>query len=150
MAIQRTFVMIKPDGVQRGLIGEIISRIERKGLKVVALKMVWLDKERAERLYDIHKGKHFFDELVSFVTSGPVVAMVIEGEEAVSVVRRLIGATNPREASPGTIRGDFGLNLTKNIIHAADSVERAKYEMSIFFSDDELYEYERCSDRMVY
>ncbi len=138
MAKERTFVMIKPDGVRRGLIGEIISRIERKGLKIVAMKMVKMSREKAEELYAEHKGKHFFEELISYVTSGPVVAMVVEGESAVSVMRKLIGPTDGREAPPGTIRGDFALSKSENVIHASDSVEKAEREIKVLFSDEEI------------
>ncbi|MDT7861303.1 MAG: nucleoside-diphosphate kinase [Saccharolobus sp.] len=133
MNTERTFVMIKPDGVRRGLIGEIINRFERRGLKIVALKMVKMDRKTAELLYEEHKGKSFFEDLINYVTSGPVVCMVIEGEDAVQVVRRMIGNTDPKEAPPGTIRGDFALSKSENIIHASDSLEKAKREMSIFF-----------------
>jgi len=138
MAVQRTFVMIKPDGVRRGLIGEIISRFERRGMKIVAMKMVKMDRALAERLYEEHKGKSFFEELISYVTSGPVVAMVIEADEAVSVVRKMIGATDPKEALPGTIRGDYALSKAENVIHASDSPEKASREISIFFKENEV------------
>lgn len=133
MSTERTFVMIKPDGVRRGLIGEIINRFERRGLKIVALKMIKMDRKTAELLYEEHKGKSFFEDLINYVTSGPVVCMVIEGEDAVQVVRRMIGNTDPKEAPPGTIRGDFALSKSENVIHASDSLEKAKREMSIFF-----------------
>ncbi|RLG71475.1 MAG: nucleoside-diphosphate kinase [Thermoprotei archaeon] len=138
MVVQRTFVMIKPDGVRRRLVGEIIRRFESKGLKIVALKMVKLSREKAEELYAVHKGKHFFKDLIEFVTSGPVVAMVLEGDEAVSVVRTMIGPTDGRKAPPGTIRGDFALSVQENIIHAADSVETAIREMKIIFKDEDF------------
>jgi len=138
MAVQRTFVMIKPDGVRRGLIGEIISRFEKRGMKIVAMKMVKMDRALAERLYEEHKGKSFFEELISYVTSGPVVAMVIEADEAVSVVRKMIGATDPKEALPGTIRGDYALSKAENVIHASDSPEKASREISIFFKENEV------------
>ncbi|MGC9106330.1 MAG: nucleoside-diphosphate kinase [Thermoprotei archaeon] len=138
MALQRTFVMIKPDGVRRGLVGEIISRFEKRGMKIVAMKMMYMDRATAEKLYEEHKGKSFFEELISYVTSGPVVAMVIEADEAVSVVRKMIGATDPKEAAPGTIRGDYALSKAENVIHASDSPEKAAREMSIFFSEKEL------------
>ena len=141
MVKQRTYVMIKPDGVKRGLIGEIIRRIENKGLRIVALKMLRLSREKAEELYSVHRGKPFFESLIEFVTSGPVVAMIVEGEEAVSVMRTLIGPTDGREAPPGTIRGDFALSVQENIIHAADSVESAEREMWIVFSKDEVVSY---------
>jgi nucleoside-diphosphate kinase len=138
MAVQRTFVMIKPDGVRRGLIGDIISRFERRGMKIVAMKIVKIDRALAERLYEEHKGKGFFEELISYVTSGPVVAMVIEADEAVSVVRKMIGATDPKEALPGTIRGDYALSKAENVIHASDSPEKASREISIFFKENEV------------
>lgn len=139
---ERTFVMLKPDAVQRGLIGELISRIERKGLKIIAMKMIRIDRELAERHYAVHRGKHFFEELVEFVTSSPVVALVVEGEAAIAVVRRMMGATNPFEAQPGTIRGDFGLDLTKNLVHGSDSPETAEREIALFFEEEELLDYE--------
>ena len=138
MTIQRTFVMIKPDGVKRRLVGEIISRFEKRGLNIIGLKMVQMDRSTAEKLYEEHKGKSFFEELINYVTSGPVVCMVIEGEDAVSVVRKMIGNTDPKEAPPGTIRGDYALSKAENVIHASDSEEKAKREMSIFFNENEL------------
>lgn len=136
--IQRTFVMIKPDGVRRKLVGEIISRFEKRGFNIVAMKMVQMDRATAEKLYEEHKGKPFFEELINYVTSGPVVCMVIEGEDAVNVVRKMIGNTDPKEAPPGTIRGDYALSKAENVIHASDSEEKAKREMSIFFAEKEL------------
>jgi len=135
--VERELIIIKPDGVNRGLVGEIISRFERKGFKIKALKMLKLSREKAEKLYDIHKGKPFFNSLIEFITSGPIVAMVIEGDSAVEVARLMIGATDGRKAQPGTIRGDYALSVQKNVIHAADSVERAKYEASIIFSEED-------------
>ncbi|MEM0350570.1 MAG: nucleoside-diphosphate kinase [Archaeoglobaceae archaeon] len=148
--MERTFVMVKPDGVQRGLIGEIISRLERKGLKIVAIKMLKITKEMAERHYEEHKSKPFFSSLVSYISSGPVVAMVVEGKNAVKVVRKLVGATNPAEAEPGTIRGDFGLDLGRNVVHASDSISSAEREIKLFFSDEEIVSYERVIDAWVY
>lgn len=136
--VERTIVIIKPDGVKRGLIGEIISRFERKGFKIKALKMTKLSLEQAEKLYDVHKGKHFYDDLVNYITSGPVVALILEGSDAVNVVRLMIGATDGRKAAPGTIRGDYSLSISENIIHAADSPERAEYEINVIFKPDEL------------
>ena len=135
---ERTLVFLKPSAVIRGLMGEIISRIERKGLKITAMKLLKLSREKAEELYEMHKEKAFFQELVSHVTSGPVLAMVIEGPNAIAVMRNLIGKTNPLEASPGTIRGDYALNVTKNVIHASDSPENAEREIKIFFKEEEL------------
>ncbi|EZQ03080.1 MULTISPECIES: nucleoside-diphosphate kinase [Acidianus] len=136
MVAQRTFVMIKPDGVKRHLIGEIISRLEKKGLNIVSMKMLKMSREMAERLYEEHKGKSFYEELVSYITSGQVVCMVIEGDEAVSVLRKMIGSTDPKDAMPGTIRGDFALSKSENVIHASDSPEKALKEISIFFSEE--------------
>jgi len=121
--------------------GEIISRIERKGLKITAMKLLKLSREKAEELYEMHKEKAFFQELVSHVTSGQVLAMVIEGPNAIAVMRNLIGKTNPLEASPGTIRGDYALNVTKNVIHASDSPENAEREIKIFFKEEEIVDY---------
>lgn len=134
MGIEKTFVMIKPDGVRKGLTGEIISRFERRGLTIERLDKKTLTREEAERLYEVHRGKSFFEELVSYVTSGPVVLMVVSGPSAVSVVRTMLGATNPQEALPGTIRGDFALEISENIIHGSDSIESAEREISIFFT----------------
>jgi nucleoside-diphosphate kinase len=138
MAVEKTFVMIKPDAVRRGLIGEIVSRFERKGLKIKALKMVKLSRERAEQLYSVHRDKPFFNDLVEFVTSGPVVAMVLEGDSAISVVRLLIGSTDARKAAPGTIRGDFALDIQENVVHASDSHESFEREYRVFFSPEEI------------
>ena len=138
--------MIKPDGVARGLVGEVISRIEKKGLKIVAMKMIKMSKEQAEKLYEVHKGKPFYEGLIKYVTSGPVVVMVVKGPQAVKVVRNLIGATNPIEAAFGTIRGDFGLDIGRNIVHASDSPENSLKERSIFFKEDEYIEYDRTDD----
>ncbi len=148
--MERTFVMIKPDGVQRCLIGEIISRLERKGLKIVAMKMMKIERDLAERHYEEHREKPFFESLVSYVTSGPVVAMVVEGKNAVKVVRNLVGATNPVEASPGTIRGDFGMEIGRNVIHASDSKESAEREISLFFKPEEILDYRRIDEDWIY
>ncbi|MCQ5336841.1 MAG: nucleoside-diphosphate kinase [Candidatus Methanomethylicia archaeon] len=146
--IERTFVMIKPDAVVRGLIGEVISRIERKGLKIVGMRMIHLSREEAEELYSIHKDKPFFNELINFVTSAPVVVMAVEGESAVSVMRKIIGSTDSKDASPGTIRGDFSCSKSMNIIHASDSLESAKRELSIFFKD--FLKYSRVDENFVF
>ena len=142
--------MIKPDAVQRGLIGEIISRLERKGLKIVAMKMLNVSRELAERHYAEHREKPFFESLVSYITSAPVVAMVVEGKNAVKVVRTLVGATNPQEALPGTIRGDFGMDIGRNVIHASDSLESAEREISLFFKPEEIVEYKRIDEDWLY
>ena len=143
MQVEPTFSFLKPESVMRGLIGEIVSRFERKGLTLVAAKLKQISGDEAEKLYSVHKGKPFFGELVGHVTSGPVFLMVWEGPNAVAIVRNLVGATNPANAAPGTIRGDFALQVTPNAIHAADSPENAKREMSIFFSPDEITEYSK-------
>lgn len=139
--MERTLVLLKPDAVQRRLVGRIISRIEEKGLKIVGLKMLQVSPELAERHYAEHQGKPFYKELVSFITSGPVVAMVVEGPGAVEVVRKMMGKTNPLEAEPGTIRGDFGLCVTMNLIHGSDSPASAAREIASFFREDELCTY---------
>ncbi|MGD6808221.1 MAG: nucleoside-diphosphate kinase [Candidatus Bathyarchaeia archaeon] len=141
-----TFTMLKPSAVTRGLIGNIISRFESKGLKIIGLKMQTLSQADAERLYNVHKGKPFYPILVEYITSAPVVAMVIEGNDAVKVVRSMIGATNPKEAAAGTVRGDMALDTTKNVIHASDSVENAKEEMKIFFETEKLADYKRADE----
>ncbi|MEN3047206.1 MAG: nucleoside-diphosphate kinase [Candidatus Caldarchaeales archaeon] len=135
---ERTFVMLKPSAVERGLIGEIISRFERKGLRLVAMKALTLSRAQAEELYSVHRGKHFYEELVNRMSGRRVVVMVLEGRSAVSVVRKLTGATDPVNAEPGTIRGDLGLDLTDNLVHASDSAESFSRECSIFFSTSEL------------
>lgn len=139
--LQRTFVMVKPDGVQRGLVGEIIGRLERKGLKLIGLKLVQVDETLARNHYAAHAGKPFFEGLIRFITSSPVVAMAWEGPQAVDVVRRLLGATDGREAEPGTIRGDFGQDIGYNLAHASDSPTSAETELALWFKDDELLSY---------
>ncbi len=139
--IERTFVMIKPDAVGRRLIGEVIARYEAKGLKLVGLKMQIISRELAEKHYAEHQGKPFYPGLVDFITSGPTVQMVWEGEEAIAVVRKLNGATNSREADIGTIRGDFGLTVQKNIVHASDAAETAEREIALYFGPGELWDY---------
>ncbi|HEY3375771.1 MAG TPA: nucleoside-diphosphate kinase [Candidatus Aquicultor sp.] len=136
--MERTFTMVKPDGVRKAVVGEVVRRYEQAGLKLIGLKLMRLSQEKAEELYSIHKGKPFYDELVDFIMSGPVVPMVIEGENAVSRVREIMGATNPKEAAKGTIRGDFAEEISENIVHGADSTESANREIPIFFSEVEL------------
>ena len=138
MAVQKTLVLVKPDGVRRGLIGEVISRFERKGLKIRALKMLWMSREQAEEFYSAHREKPFFNDLVEFITSGPIVAMVLEGDEAISVVRLMIGATDGRKAAPGTIRGDFALAIQDNVVHASDSPESFEREFSVIFREEDV------------
>jgi nucleoside-diphosphate kinase len=142
MAVERTLVLCKPDAVQRGLTGSVIGRFERKGLKLVGLKMLRVGEDLASRHYAEHLEKGFYSALRDFITSSPIVAMAIEGENAVEIVRTLIGATNPQAADPGTIRGDFGLDLTMNLVHGSDSLESAKRELALFFSSDELHDYD--------
>ena len=142
MAIQRTLVLGKPDAVQRGLVGEIISRFERKSLKLAGLKMLAVDEDLANRHYKEHLEKPFYADLREFITSSPVIAMVVQGENAVEVVRNLMGATNPQNAAAGTIRGDFGLDLTRNLAHGSDSPASAERELALFFAPGELHDYE--------
>ncbi|MCL4450946.1 MAG: nucleoside-diphosphate kinase [Candidatus Thermoplasmatota archaeon] len=139
----RTLVLIKPDGVARSKVGAIISRFEDKGLKVTALKLMKLDRERAEKHYAVHKGKPFYESLLNYITSAPLVAMVVEGNNCIEIVRKLVGATNGAKAEPGTIRGDFSTGIDFNLIHASDSEESAKYEIPIFFDEREILTYER-------
>lgn len=143
MQAEQTFSFLKPESVMRGLIGEVVTRFEKKGLLLVAAKLIQMTHEQAETLYAVHKGKPFFNELVSHVTSGPVFLMVWEGPNAVAVVRGLIGATDPLNAAAGTIRGDYALQVTLNAIHGADSPENAKREMAIFFSTNDFTSYSK-------
>ena len=150
MAMERTYLMVKPDGVQRGLVGEIVSRFEKRGLKLVAAKLMIIPKDVAENHYGEHKGKPFFPSLISYITSGPVFAMVWEGENAVTICRNMMGKTKPLESAPGTIRGDYCLVTGLNIIHGSDSPESAAREISIFFKPEELVEYTKDSDKWLY
>ena len=136
--MERTFLAIKPDGVQRGLVGEIIRRLETKGFTLVGLKLMSVSKELAESHYDVHRERPFFDSLVKFITSAPIVAMVWEGDGVVASARKIIGATNPLTSEPGTIRGDYGVSIGRNIIHGSDAVETAKREVALWFKDEEL------------
>jgi nucleoside-diphosphate kinase len=147
--VERTLIIVKPEGVQRGLIGQVIARFESKGLKVVGLKLMQIPRELAERHYAEHAGKPFYDGLVGHITSSPVVVGVLEGPEAVSVTRAMMGVTNPKAAAPGTIRGDFGLDIGLNIVHGSDGAESAQREIGIFFAPSELVDYERASDKWV-
>ena len=146
---EKTLLVIKPDAVQRGLIGEVISRIENKGLQIIALRMMQLTDKQIDQLYDIHIEKEFYPILKSFILSGPLVAIAIQGINCVKVVRKLAGATNSPDAEPGTIRGDFGINLTKNIVHSSDRPERAKYELSVLFSSEEYISYNLINQKWV-
>lgn len=138
MATERTYAMIKPDGVQRNLVGEIVSRIEAKGFRIVGMKLMHIPRATAERHYGEHVGKPFFEGLVVFITSGPVVAMVLEGENAIAEWRKMMGATNPKDAAPGTIRADFAETIDENAVHGSDSLENAKIEIDYFFGEDEI------------
>lgn len=148
--MQKTFIMLKPDTVQRNLVGEIICRFEKKGLKLVALKMLEISREMAGKHYAEHQGKPFFDDLVNFITSGPVVAMIWEGGEAIQVARKMMGNTDPLEAPTGTIRGDYGLFMGNNIIHGSDSPESAAKEIALFFSPAEIIRYHKSVDPWIY
>ena len=148
--MERTFLMLKPDAVQRNLIGEVVSRIERKGLKLVGAKLMTVPRSLAETHYSEHQGKPFYESLVSFITSAPVFAMVVEGEDAVDVSRHIIGETNPSEAAPGTIRGDFGLTIGRNIIHGSDSTESADKEINLWFNPEELSDYTSNNEAWLY
>ena len=147
--MEKTLVLVKPDGVQRGLVGKIISRLENKGFRLAALKLMHVSRKLAEEHYGEHVDKPFFGNLVRFITSSPIVAMAIEGENAVQVVRTTMGLTNPQEAAPGTIRGDFGLTIGMNLIHGSDSGESAVRELDLFFGPCEILEYSRDVERWI-
>jgi nucleoside-diphosphate kinase len=147
--MERTLVLIKPDGVQRGLVGEIVGRFERKGLKLVGLRMLDVSRELAERHYAIHAGKHFYAGLVEFITSGPVAAVALEGPDAIATVRRMVGRTMPNEAEPGTIRGDLGISGLRNLIHASDAPETADSELAMWFDSADLVAYGRAIDSWI-
>ena len=149
MEQEKTLVLIKPDGVQRGLVGEIITRFERKGLKLIGLKLLTLHKGKAEELYSPHLGKFFYDYLVQFMTSNPIVALAVEGNNAIELVRLINGATKPLESAPGSIRGDFSIDITHNVVHASDSPENAERELSILFSEDEILDYRRIDEAIL-
>lgn len=148
--MERTFIMVKPDGVQRGLVGEIISRIEKKGYRIAALKMLKIDEELAKKHYAEHIEKPFFPELLAFITSGPVVAMVVEGDGVIEGMRAMMGKTNPKEAPLGTIRGDLAVCTSQNIIHGSDSPASAKREISLFFKEEEIIDYTRDIDKWIF
>ena len=148
--MEKTFLMVKPDGVQRGLIGEIVSRFEKKGFKLVAAKLMTVSRELAEVHYAEHREKPFFEELVGFITSGPVFAMIWEGENVISVARQMMGKTNPADAAPGTIRGDYGISVGMNIIHGSDSPESAEREIKLWFREQDQISYEKTIDRWIY
>ncbi|HUX77189.1 MAG TPA: nucleoside-diphosphate kinase [Anaerolineae bacterium] len=148
--MERTLVIIKPDAVQRGLIGEIVTRFERRGLRIAALKLIHIDEALARRHYAIHEGKPFYEPLIRYITSSPVVVMVLEGNDAIEIVRRTMGATNPTEATPGTIRADFGLEIGRNLVHGSDGPETAAFEVPLFFTEDEILSYGRDTDRWIF
>ena len=148
--MERSLVLIKPDAIQRGLAGAIISRLEKRGLKIVAMKMLHIDRDLAQRHYATHKGKGFFDGLVDFLTSSPVIAIVFQGQNAVEIIRQMMGDTDPAKARSGTIRGDFGIDIGHNLIHGSDSPENALGEIDLFFSAGEIVSYERELDTWIY
>lgn len=148
--MQKSFIMVKPDGVQRGLVGEVVQRLENKGFKLVGAKLMNIPTELAETHYGEHKERPFFGELVDFITSGPVFAMVWEGENVISISRLMIGETNPAEAIPGSIRGDLAVTVAKNIIHGSDSPESAEREINLFFNEDELTSYDKQDNAWIY
>jgi nucleoside-diphosphate kinase len=148
--VERTLVIVKPDGMQRGLVGEIISRLERRGLRLVGMKLMQISKELASRHYSVHKERPFYDRLVEYITSSPTVVMVWEANDAIDVVRTTMGVTNPSQAAPGTIRGDFGLEIGRNLIHGSDGPDTAAFEIDLFFDDDELVQWERDTDRWIF
>lgn len=150
MALERSFIFLKPDAVQRGLVGTILARFERKGLRLIGMKMMTVPRDLAEKHYAEHKGKGFYDGLIQFVTSSPVVALVFEGVDAISVCRKLIGATNGRKAEPGSIRGDFGMSGGFNLIHGSDGPESAARELALWFTDAELHSSPRSIEQWVY
>lgn len=148
--MERTLIIIKPDAVQRGLTGEIITRLERRGLRLVAMKMMQISKELAARHYAIHLGKPFYEGLIEYITSSPVVVMAVEGKESIDIVRRTMGATAPAQAAPGTIRADFALEIGRNLVHGSDGPETAAFELGLFFRDDEMLSWERDTDRWIF
>src|SRR5438093_8855743 len=146
---ERTLVLVKPDGVQRLLVGRILARFEERGLKLVGLKLVRIDRALAERHYAVHRGKPFFEGLLAFITSGPLVALVLEGPNAIGLVRAMVGATRPHEAAPGSIRGDLAVETAQNLVHASDGPETAAAEIALWFKSEELLDYDREVDRWV-
>lgn len=148
--LERTFILVKPDGVQRGLIGEVISRLERRGLRLVAARFQSVSRKMAERLYAVHQGKPFYDGLLDYITSGPVMAMVWEGPSAIAAVRQTIGATRPIEAEPGSLRHDFSLEVGRNLTHASDSVETARKEIDLWFRSEDLVDWSRDIDTWIF
>ncbi len=148
--MERSLIILKPDAVQRGLIGPILVRLEQRGLKLAGLKLIRIDDALARRHYAVHEGKSFFAGLVEYITSGPVVVAVVTGQNVIGMVRNTVGATNPAQAAPGTIRGDFAVEIGRNLIHASDSPENGEKEVALFFQDQELVDLERSTDRWIY
>jgi len=148
--MERSLIILKPDAVQRGLIGPILTRIEQRGLRIVGMKLMQIDESLARRHYAIHEGKAFFDSLITYITSGPVVVLVVTGKNIIEIVRSMVGATNPVKAAPGTIRGDFALEIGRNLIHASDSPENGEMEVNLFFRPEELVEMHRSTDQWIY
>jgi len=148
--MERSLVLIKPDAIQRGLVGEIISRLEKKGLKIVAMKMLHMDNTLAQQHYAVHKEKAFFNDLLNFITSGPVIALIFQGENAVHIIRQIMGETDPAKAQSGTIRGDFGIDIGHNLVHGSDSLDNASKEIDLFFSAEEVFNYDRELDIWIY
>lgn len=148
--MERTLILVKPDGVQRGLIGEIIARLENRGLRLVAAKLVHIDGQFAERHYAVHVGKPFFDGLIEYITSAPVMAMVWEGTQAIAAARQTMGATNPLEAAPGSVRHDYGQDIGRNLTHASDAEQTAQHEIGLWFTEQELIDWQRDIDRWVF
>jgi nucleoside-diphosphate kinase len=147
--VERTLVLIKPDGVQRQLIGPIITRLEQRGLKIVAMKLIQVSQDLARRHYAVHEGKPFFEPLIGYITSAPVLAVVAEGPHAIEVTRNTMGATNPVKASPGTIRADYALEIGRNLVHGSDGPETAAHEIALWFDESEIYSYQRDVDRWI-
>ena len=147
--MERTLVLVKPDAIQRGLATEVLGRFERRGLRIAALRLLQVDEALARRLYSVHEGKRFFEALVSYITSCPIIAAVLEGPHAIEAVRRTMGETAPSEAAPGSIRGDLGLEISRNLVHGSDSPESAAREIPIFFGDGDILSYERAIDRWL-
>jgi len=148
--VERTLIIIKPDAVQRGLIGEIIARFERRGLRIIGMKFIQMSRDLAERHYAIHRGKPFYESLVNYIISGPVVVMALEGTDAIQAARTTMGATKCSEAAAGTIRGDFGLEIGRNLVHGSDSVENGQTEVALFFEESELVGWSRDTDRWIF
>ena len=150
MAHERTLIIVKPDAVQRGLTGEIVKRFEQRGLRIIGMKFIQIDQELAEKHYDVHRDRPFFGDLVAYITSAPSVVIALEGTDAIAAARKTIGATKPSESDAGTIRGDYGLEIGRNLVHGSDSVENGEIEIGNFFTDDELVTWERATDPWLF